>query len=382
MNTWNRTSLRVEQLESRLAPATHAVSTNWAGYAVSTNPGGVTHVQGEWIVPAVSNSNAGFSSAWVGMDGWTSSTVEQIGTDSDFVNGQARYYAWYEMFPAAPVTLTMTVSPGDHISASVMFSAPNQFILAISNITTGGSFTTTQTSATAQRSSAEWIQEAPSSFTGVLPLANFGTINFSGASATISGTTGPADNAWAGSTLNQVDMVARRSAIKATTSTISDSGSPAASSFSVTFVSSGARGSKGNGKKGSTLPLSGPERFEAIVSGAVGIPAVAAVAMPAPLAFSAQAREAFFTAASLPVQPTVIASIPILPQLSWGGDGLGVAKIDSNYGPPATPMSEPATPADTSPKPQIVAPPEDDAGPAPLAVDPIPLDRVRISTDL
>src|SRR5262249_54652462 len=199
-------------------------------------------VHGEWDVPAVSNSNAGYSSAWVGIDGWSSSTVEQIGTDSDYVNGQARYYAWYEMYPAAPVNLTLTINPGDHISASVTYSAPSQFILEITNVTTGVLFTTTQTSATAQRSSAEWIQEAPSSFFGVLPLANFGTVNFSGASATVGGTAGPADNAWANSTLFQVDMVGRRNAVKATTSGISDSGSPAASSFSVTFVSSGATG--------------------------------------------------------------------------------------------------------------------------------------------
>lgn len=253
MKCRNRLRLCVEELEGRLVPATHTLSTNWSGYALSTPAGAVSHVAGNWIVPAVANTNSGYSSAWVGIDGWSSGTVEQIGTDSDYLNGHARYYAWYEMYPAGPVNLTMTITPGDTISASVDYLGSNQFALSITNVTTGSTFSTTQTSSTAKLSSAEWIQEAPSSFTGVLPLANFGTINFSGANATVSGTSGLADNTWSGTTLYQVDMANRNGSLKTTTSTLSDAATPPPSSFSVTFVSSGAKGN-GNGHKTTNVP--------------------------------------------------------------------------------------------------------------------------------
>src|SRR5439155_20675032 len=87
----------------------------------------------------------------------------------------------------------------------------------------------------------------------VLPLANFGTINFSGASATVGGTTGAADNSWSGSTLYQVDMVTRNGSLKAHTSALSDAGTPATSSFSVTWVSSGS-GKGGGGHKSANTP--------------------------------------------------------------------------------------------------------------------------------
>jgi hypothetical protein len=264
----NRIRLRVEELEGRLVPATHTYSTNWSGYALNTPAGAVSHVAGNWVVPAVASTNSGYSSAWVGIDGWSSATVEQIGTDSDYLNGQARYYAWYEMYPAAPVNLTLTISPGDTISASVNYLGANHFALSITNVTTGSSFSTTQTSSTAQLSSAEWIQEAPSSFSGVLPLANFGTINFSGANATVSGTTGLADNAWSGTTLYQVDMVNRNGSLKTTTSTLSDAATPPPSSFSVTFVSSGSNGN-GHGHKTTNVPTPVASPTAAFVSAVV-----------------------------------------------------------------------------------------------------------------
>ena len=62
----------------------------------------VSYVAGSWVVPTVSTKTNGYSSVWVGIDGYSSSTVEQIGTEEDVVNGKATYYAWYEMYPSAP----------------------------------------------------------------------------------------------------------------------------------------------------------------------------------------------------------------------------------------------------------------------------------------
>jgi hypothetical protein len=105
--------------------------------------------------------------------------------------------------------------------------------LTINDTTTGKSFTTQQTGANMQRSSAEWVVEAPTSGS-VLPLANFGTATFTSASATINGTTGPInDSAWSAIA---IDMASRFGATEATTSILNTTGD----GFSVSYNSSGS----------------------------------------------------------------------------------------------------------------------------------------------
>ncbi|MFZ0417228.1 MAG: G1 family glutamic endopeptidase [Candidatus Sulfotelmatobacter sp.] len=62
---------------------TVSYNTIWAGYAVTGS--GFTQVQGSWIVTAVDCTKTPNtdSSEWVGIDGWSSNTVEQTGTDAD-----------------------------------------------------------------------------------------------------------------------------------------------------------------------------------------------------------------------------------------------------------------------------------------------------------
>jgi hypothetical protein len=76
--------------------------------------------------------------------------------------------------------------------------------------------------------SAEWVVEAPSSQFGVLPLADFGTVTFTGCEAKISGVTGPiSDFAW-----DEVTMVTSNGrTVKAQPSALAANGS----SFSVTW---------------------------------------------------------------------------------------------------------------------------------------------------
>src|SRR5664280_96767 len=80
---------RVRNLHVRLDGT--ATSENWSGYLVTGATGSVTDIKGSWIVPAVTCSSSGkaYSHFWVGIDGGSSdsSTVEQIGTGSDCVNG-------------------------------------------------------------------------------------------------------------------------------------------------------------------------------------------------------------------------------------------------------------------------------------------------------
>jgi hypothetical protein len=237
-----RTRLCVEQLESRLAlsPVLADTSTNWSGFAVATKRGAVNSVVGSWVVPAVSGTGTSASSVWVGIDGYNSTTVEQIGTDSDVTNGTPQYYAWFEMFPRDMVLLRMPIHPGDTMSAGVFYNArTGKFRLAITDVTTGRSFATLQHAPGASRSSAEWIVEAPSLGSHTLPLANFDTVTISGAQATIGGaTTSIANATGSGVAVYQVNMISEFGGEIAATSAVSDAGGPASSSFTTTYVSS------------------------------------------------------------------------------------------------------------------------------------------------
>ena len=157
-----------------------AQSTNWSGYAADS--GTYTSVSASWVQPTGTCTSATrYSSFWVGLDGYNSSTVEQTGTDTDCVHGKPQYYGWYEMYPANSYSFGNTVKPGDHITASVVYEGSNEFKLTLADTTQNWSVSTTQALAGAARSSAEVIIEAPccTRSGGILPLADFGTVNVS-----------------------------------------------------------------------------------------------------------------------------------------------------------------------------------------------------------
>ena len=173
-------------------------SSNWAGYAATGSAGQFTSVSSGWTQPAgqcAGDAQGGnqYAAFWVGLDGYPSSTVEQIGSEVDCVGGSAQYYAWYELYPGASVNFTNPVQPGDHLTGSVTYQGSDQFQLTLDDTTQGWSQSLTKTLAGAQRSSAEVITEAPADGTGTLPLTNFGSVGFSGATVNDAGlcTTSP-----------------------------------------------------------------------------------------------------------------------------------------------------------------------------------------------
>jgi hypothetical protein len=296
--------LDVEELETRVVPST---STNWSGYAIAANPGAVTAVIGSWVVPAVSGTGISYSSAWVGIDGDNSNTVEQIGTDSDLTNGRPTYYAWYEMYPADSVNLKMRVKPGDTVTAEVSYIGSNRLKLRI----TDGSqyFSITKWAAGLERSSAEWIQEAPSG-PGVLPLANFHTIHFTRAQATINGITGPIDyRAWA-SAVDRINMVNNAGGLKASTGGLTDSASAATSSFSVSFISSA--NSVRNSQQGSWWWLGQPN--QAMMQSSSPLSSVISRSANQPASSSAQTPLAFS-----PILPFGLSPVFTAGPVSTGG---------------------------------------------------------------
>ncbi len=161
-----------------------AESTNWSGYAATT--GTYTSVSASWTQPTGTCSRGDqYAAFWVGLDGYSSSSVEQTGSEVDCVGRTAEYYAWYEMYPNASVNYSNTVRPGDHFSASVTYTGGSSFSLYIADTTQGWSHTTPGTLAGAARSSAEVIVEAPccTGSGGILPLADFGTVSLTSSTA-------------------------------------------------------------------------------------------------------------------------------------------------------------------------------------------------------
>jgi hypothetical protein len=166
-------------LDRRLSDST---SSNWSGYAVTG--GTYTSAASSWTVPtlACTQSPNTYSSFWVGLDGDTTNTVEQTGIEADCSGTTPVYSGWYEMYPKFPVTYTDPVRAGDAMSAYVNYVGNGYFTLYLHDQTQGWSQTVTQLLKKARRGSAEVITEAPWSG-GVLPLADFQTVNYAAASA-------------------------------------------------------------------------------------------------------------------------------------------------------------------------------------------------------
>jgi Peptidase A4 family len=209
---------------------TQVQSTNWAGYA-DDNTAGTTYTTatGNWSQPAVTCPRHGtqYAAFWVGIDGFTSGTVEQDGTLAECNHGIASYFTWWEMYPTNSIqTVGSSVRPGDAISASVVRSGTS-YTLKITDAThPANSFSTTQSCSTCANSSAEWIAEAPSSGNRILPLANFGTWSETGATVNSGVISSFADD--------ELTMVNSSGAVKAQPGPLNGSGN----GFTVTWKSS------------------------------------------------------------------------------------------------------------------------------------------------
>ncbi len=159
---------------------------NWSGFADASSTSTAddfTNVSGNWTIPAVTcppapyQTQGAYISNWVGLDGWSDSTVEQLGTGAQCFEGVLYYYVWYEMFPAGTVEEGTTAcindnvncpEPGDQISASVTVTPGtdgnnNYALTLIDHTRPQESFAVTATCAatTCVDSSAEWIVERP-----------------------------------------------------------------------------------------------------------------------------------------------------------------------------------------------------------------------------
>lgn len=170
---------------------------NWGGYAVATNFSSpqpvITAVGASWTVPQISISSSDtFSAIWVGIGGTFSTSLIQVGTEQDCINGQIVYSAWYELLPQNSRTIAdMIISPGDNITASVAMEngSLDAWTINIRDLSNGQNFHQTFFYYSSQLS-AEWIVERPTVNGQLSSLADFGQIIMSNCTATVNGITG------------------------------------------------------------------------------------------------------------------------------------------------------------------------------------------------
>lgn len=159
-------------------------SRNWSGYV--TNNGAYTSVTGTWAVPQpAASGHTATDATWVGIGGVSGNDLIQSGTQNVVSpSGQISTTAFYELLPAGSTSISsISVKPGDSISATISQQSPGQWLINFTDNTTNQNYQTT-VSYNSSMSSAEWIEEAPSNGVNVLPLDNFGTIQFTGGSTT------------------------------------------------------------------------------------------------------------------------------------------------------------------------------------------------------
>ncbi len=162
------------------AAATSSTSSNWSGY--SATGGSFTSVTGTWTVPTVLATISGADATWVGIGGIDSNDLIQAGTQATVSGGEVAYEAWIEMLPSSSRPVSLSVNPGDSVTVTLTQKSAVDWTIAMKNNTTSQRYSTTVTYRSSN-SSAEWVQEAPSAGRGTIPLDDFGTLAFSGATA-------------------------------------------------------------------------------------------------------------------------------------------------------------------------------------------------------
>jgi hypothetical protein len=203
-------------------------STNWSGYADTGSS--FSKVSASWTEPSATCSSGSeqLAAFWVGIDGYSSDSVEQDGTLIECYRGRAYQYTWWEMYPTNDIQVVgETLAAGDAITSTVTRSGTSYTLTVTDSTHTADSFTETQACASCANTSAEWIAEAPSSSSSVYPLADFKSWTASSASVTEGSTSGVISSF----TDDEITMVDNSGRTKALPGSLNSSGN----GFSVTW---------------------------------------------------------------------------------------------------------------------------------------------------
>jgi len=206
---------------------TNVESTNWSGYADTGSS--FSNVSASWTEPSATCGRAEQLAAfWVGIDGYSSDSVEQDGTLIECYGGTAYQYTWWEMYPTNDIQVVgETLAAGDTITSTVTRSGTSYTLTVADAANPADSFTETETCSSCANTSAEWIAEAPSSSSSVYPLADFRSWTASSASVTEGSTSGVISSF----TDDEITMVDSSGRTKALPGSLNSGGN----SFSVTW---------------------------------------------------------------------------------------------------------------------------------------------------
>jgi len=219
---------RVAGHAAQIKGLTQVQSTNWSGYADTGSS--FSKVSASWTepTPSCSGRTTQLAAFWVGIDGYSSASVEQDGTLIECYEGGTYQFTWWEMYPTNDIQVVgSTLAAGDSISASVVRSGTSYTLTVTDSNHSADSFTTTQSCSSCANSSAEWIAEAPSGSSGVYPLARFSTWTAS-SDAVTEGTTAGTISSF---TDDEITMIDSSSRVEAQPGALNSSGN----SFAVTW---------------------------------------------------------------------------------------------------------------------------------------------------
>lgn len=184
-------------------------SDDWTGAAYHDFPSGTfNHVSGTIVVPGArappgaTSGTTYYSSAWVGIDGYSECTDAIWQTGIDIIvapGGRVSYDAWYEWFPDDSFSFSndLAIHTGDKLRFTIDVTSVTTGTAVIENLTTGQSVSQALSSDDALcMTDAEWIVEDFEIDHETAPFANFGSVTFTDASAVRSdGTTlGPGNS--------------------------------------------------------------------------------------------------------------------------------------------------------------------------------------------
>ena len=165
-------------------PATE--SSSWSGevaWASKNGLGAYSDVTGAWVQPAVApSSSPQYADTWVGVDGYDGKLL-QAGTTAEADGNGATYDAWFVAWTGQPSGMTVIdepVAPGDRMDVTIVRQTTGQWNARVQDATAGWTWSTTVTYP-ANGSTAEWIEEAPGTWSTPSrdqTLADYGSVTF------------------------------------------------------------------------------------------------------------------------------------------------------------------------------------------------------------
>ncbi|CAK5282599.1 unnamed protein product [Mycena citricolor] len=180
-----------------------AFSTNWAGASLESPSGTYTSVTGTFTVPTPKSPVARAASLPRRGSALTATPAQarscrpaSTSTSTTALSPMmVHFLPWYEYYPAFASDFSgFSVSAGDVITLVATKSSTTSGSVSITNESTGKTVSKSLTgSATLCGQNAEWIVEDFEEGNALVPFANFGTVTFTNAKATLAsgGTVGP-----------------------------------------------------------------------------------------------------------------------------------------------------------------------------------------------